>query len=50
MTHIFERSYRVQNSEMSSKKTGHGLGLAITKKIIEDLHGMNITVESIAGK
>lgn len=47
MAHIFERFYRVPNSETSNKKTGHGLGLAITKKIIEDLHGMSIQVESI---
>ena len=47
LPHIFDAYYRARNSA-KSKKGNSGLGLAITKKIIE-LHGSNIKVESKEG-
>ena len=45
--HIFERFYRVQKSH-GEEVRGNGLGLAITKRIIE-AHGGTISAESIFG-
>lgn len=45
---IFDAYYRAGNSK-KSKKGNSGLGLAITKKILE-LHGTNISVTSEVGK
>ena len=45
LPHIFERFYRSQ----SSPKTGEGLGLSITKKIIEHHRG-TIEIESVKGQ
>jgi signal transduction histidine kinase len=47
LPHIFDAYYRARNSA-KSKKGNSGLGLAITKKIIE-LHGSAIHVESEEG-
>ena len=44
LPHIFDRLFKVDMAR--SNGSGYGLGLAITKKIIEDLHKMNLTVES----
>jgi signal transduction histidine kinase len=50
LPHIFERFYRVEKSRTrQSEPTGAGLGLAITKKII-DAHQSTITVKSEPGK
>ena len=48
LPHIFDAYYRARNSA-KSKKGNSGLGLAISKKIIE-LHGAEILVESEEGK
>jgi len=52
LEHIFERFYHIEKSRTDKDLTntgGHsGLGLAITKKIIE-LHGRTITVKSKIG-
>ena len=48
LAHIFDAYYRAGNSA-KSKKGNSGLGLAITKKIIE-LHGSHIEVESREGQ
>ena len=45
LPHIFDRYYRVGNS-LLGKSTGAGLGLAITKRILE-LHGSPIEAHSI---
>lgn len=44
---LFNKFYRVDNAE-SRKQRGTGLGLWITKQIVEHMHG-SITVESIEG-
>lgn len=48
LPHIFDRLFKADS--VRSSGTGYGLGLAITRKIIEDLHKMLISVESIEGK
>lgn len=48
LPHIFDAYYRARNSA-KSKKGNSGLGLAISKKIIE-LHGAEIVVDSEEGK
>ncbi len=44
LTHIFDRLYKVDTARPSG--SGHGLGLSIARKIIEDLHDMGLSVES----
>lgn len=46
LPHIFERFYRVQNTDGNER--GSGLGLAIVHAIVEAHHG-NVTVESTPG-
>jgi len=46
--HIFDRLFKADVARASG--TGYGLGLAITKKIIQDLHKMDLSVESQEGK
>jgi signal transduction histidine kinase len=48
LPHIFDRLFKADIARSSG--TWYGLGLAITKKIIEDLHNMKLTVESQEGK
>ena len=45
---IFDRLWKWDTSRTSG--SGYGLGLAISRKIIEDLHGYSLTVESEKGK
>jgi len=45
---IFERFYQIPNSAMG-RSSGQGLGLAIVKMIVE-LHGGQVSVESVAGE
>jgi CheY-like chemotaxis protein/anti-sigma regulatory factor (Ser/Thr protein kinase) len=46
---LFDPFTQVENSFQKSTK-GTGLGLAIAKRIIEDLHGGQLWVESVAGE
>ena len=48
LPHIFDRYYQVGKKHQEGK-TGAGLGLAITKRILE-LHGSAIEVQSIVGQ
>ena len=48
LPYIFDRYYRV-NSGQRASSTGAGLGLAITKRILE-LHGSAIEVQSVVHK
>jgi len=48
LPHIFERFYRVDKSR-SREKGGSGIGLTITKRYVESLHG-NIEVKSKVGE
>ncbi|MGH7196458.1 MAG: sensor histidine kinase [Candidatus Saccharimonadales bacterium] len=47
--HIFDRFYRADTSRSKERIEGHGLGLAIAKKFIEEMDG-NISVVSRPGK
>ncbi len=47
LPHIFEKFYRVDDSEQQVK--GTGLGLAITRHIVE-VHGGTISVQSVKGQ
>jgi two-component system phosphate regulon sensor histidine kinase PhoR len=47
LPHIFEKFYRVDDSEQQVK--GTGLGLSITKHIVE-VHGGTISVQSVQGQ
>jgi signal transduction histidine kinase len=49
LPHIFERFYRADQSRSSQAVSGHGLGLALADKLVNQLGG-NITVTSKPGK
>ncbi len=50
LPHIFERTYRAQDSARNhNDDSGSGLGLAIAKRIVE-LHGGQIAAQSSSGK
>lgn len=46
--HIYEKFYRSENDNVR-QKTGHGLGLALAKEIIE-LHGGKLSLQSTLGE
>ena len=48
LPHIFERFYRVNKTDETSSKSGSGIGLAITKDLV-DLHYGTIEVDSKIG-
>jgi len=48
LPHIFDKFYRVRANSKQGK--GTGLGLALTKHIIETVHGGKLTVSSEVGK
>lgn len=47
--HLFEKFYRVSDDSAAAEKVGTGLGLYITKSIVE-LQGGTITLDSVIGK
>jgi two-component system sensor histidine kinase CiaH len=49
MLHIFERFYRADTSRTKQHVEGHGLGLSLAAKLVEQLQG-EISVESVDGK
>jgi signal transduction histidine kinase len=49
LPHIFDRFYRADSSRSKSRVAGHGLGLSIAKKLVENLDG-TIDVVSTPGK
>lgn len=49
LPHLFEKFYRVHDDSAAAEKIGTGLGLYITRSIVE-LQGGKITVESKPGK
>lgn len=49
MRKIFDRFYRADQSRSAQHVTGHGIGLALAKKIVEQ-HGGEISVASSIGK
>lgn len=49
LPHIFDRFYRADTSRTGGTKTGHGLGLALAKKIVE-LNNGDLTVSSAPGQ
>lgn len=49
LPHLFEKFYRVQDDSAAAEKVGTGLGLYITRSIIE-LQGGRIGVKSVLGK
>ena len=49
MPHIFDRFYRADKARSGTQAAGHGLGLAIAKKIVNEHRG-TLHVSSIEGK
>jgi two-component system phosphate regulon sensor histidine kinase PhoR len=45
---VFDKFYRVKSNRQMAR--GTGLGLPLAKHIVEDVHGGELTVESVLGK